>query len=760
MANLTPNTIGALERAEHQHPYPSTVRSLASALQLNDDERSTLEASIPRRRARSLDARGESSALPYATSSFVGREQEVSAIASLLRRNDVRVVTLTGPGGVGKTALALQVAHESGGDFSDGVMFVALAYISNPSLVIPTVARSVGVLDSGSTQTMEAIFATLQHRHVLVIIDNFEHVTETAPFISEIVRKTSHARFLVTSRARLQISGEFTYPVPPLDLPEEIDSFAPISESEAVRLFVARAQALDPRFDLTPSNASTIAEICRQLDGLPLAIELAAAQTRMLHPENLLPKLSHRLSLLTGGPRDAPDRLRTMRDAIAWSYDLLPPDAESMFRRLAVFVGGAPMESVDSIFLDGDTLNQEVISAISLLLDHGLVHRVETSEGDLRFGMYEVIREFGLEQLVETGEEAATRDAHATYFLNLCANAEDGLSGPDRDRWFARLERDLPNMRGALVWLHRSGQYGHGLQLATALTWFWYLHGHAREGYQWIKSFLKQFPGHDRPLRIKALIAMGSLSLWMGEAREATELTEQALEIARKSDDQRGLALALRGRGHAATHLGDLERAERLLGSSIAMFRELGQTWDIAMALNWFGSTAVAREDYPAAAARFEESESLFLECGDALAANWPRGNGGGLVSLLMGRIEASRGSFAETLAVARAMGDDWWASWCLMGIAFLATVEGNHEQAAHLFGAASMRRDTAGVSLPPAMQPIHEKMISTNRAAMGAASWQPAFDHGRLLSLEDAVIEAEAVVGMNRFPVDGSRIR
>ncbi len=425
--------------------------------------------------------------LPAPLTTLVGREREVAALRDVLLRPEVRLATLVGPGGVGKTRLALRTVAELDQEFPDGLWFVPLASITDPALVLPTVAQTIGVRGAGDRPLPERLASFLGGQTALLVLDNFEQVLDAAPDLGALLGASPGVTILVTSRARLRIAGEQVVPVPPLALPEI--GRRPVEElagTAAVTLFVERSRAARPDFDLTPANATSVVEVCRRLDGLPLAIELAAGWSAVLSPAMLRERLRERLPLLTTGPVDAPERLRTMRDAIAWSYDLLTTDEQAFFRRAAVFVGGFTLEAAEELGRGAagrDLASLDALNAVAGLVDKSLLRREPGSGSEPRYAMLETVREFGLERLRASGEEAAVRDAHAAQFLQLAEREWEALASElDSERWTGRLAVEHDNLRAALAWLADTGSTEQGLRLSGALGWFWYFADHWAEG--------------------------------------------------------------------------------------------------------------------------------------------------------------------------------------------------------------------------------------------------------------------------------------
>ena len=615
---------------------------------------------LPRRQAPAQPGWRVPNNLPAQLTPLIGREAEVADVCALLRRPEVRLVTLTGTGGVGKTRLGLQVAAHLLEDFADGVYFVSLAPLSQPDLVLPTLAQTFDLKETPDWLPLEHLKAYLREKQLLMLLDNFEQVIAVAPLLVALLQACPGLKMLVTSRARLRVSGEFEFPVPPLALPDlhHLPEHDTLQEYAAVALLLQRAQALKPDFQLTAGNARAIAEMCLRLDGLPLAIELAAARLKLLSPQALLARLSHRLQVLTAGVQDAPVRQQTLRNTIQWSYDLLTAEEQRLFRRLCVFVAGCTLEAIEAICAALPDGAEQVLEGVTSLLDKSLLQQSEPEAGEPRLSMLETLREYGLECLRESAEAEVVQGAHADYYLHLAEEAGTGLKGAEQLVWLARLAREQENLRAALGWLieHREGELA--LHLSAALWWFWFMHGNWSEGRRWLEAAL-QLPSAQAPTaaRARALSGAGELAWSVGDHVAAQRLLSESVSRSRELGDEWGLACSLGILGLVLQEQGELAAGQSRVEEGLALCRQLGRTWDLARLLLNAGQTARRQGNYPRAAALYQEGLTLARALGDRYLITYGLTHSGS-VKFYQGDDTQTMALMQEGLTVARELGD------------------------------------------------------------------------------------------------------
>ena len=606
--------------------------------------------------------------LPRFLTRLVGREREAVVARASLGRGDTRWLTLTGPGGIGKTRLAVEVASGVATDFADGVCFVPLASLRDPDLVLPAVANAVGVRDGGDRPLVEHLVTHLRDRHLLLVLDNMEQVFGAATAVATLLEACSRLSVLVTSRVVLRVRGEQVLTVPPLDGPE------------AVSLFLQRAQMIDPDVALTDANVTTIAEVCNRLDGLPLAIELAAARLQVLSPSALLARLNHRLNVLARGARGAPERQRTLRNTLDWSHELLRPAEQVLFRRLAVFAGGCDAEAVEAVVaLGGDAEPVPPLDTVVELLDSSLLQRSVVS-GESRFTMLDTVREYALERLETSGEVKAARRRHAAYFLGLARQAQLHLRGPGSLSWLDRLEADHDNVRAALEW-SLVEEPETALWLAAELWRFWWKRGHLREGRAWLERGLKTGEGATAAARAAALTAAGELAERHTDYDAATARYEEALPLWRDLGDTRGMAATLDGLAETAMRQGDYDRAAELRKQGIAFWRDLNDTMKLADSLGSLGALVLDQGHVEQAQALCAESLALWREVGDPHSISIGLQDLG-YATLVGGDPERAMALYEESLALRREVGDRQGVAHLLANLAEAARRQGDVSRA------------------------------------------------------------------------------
>jgi predicted ATPase/class 3 adenylate cyclase len=689
---------------------------------------------------RTLDARPSN--LPLQLSSFVGRDDEIAEVRRLLA--GARLLTLTGPGGSGKTRLALRVGAELLGEYRDGCCFVDLAAVRDPDLVPAALAGALGVAEAPERPILDLVTDHLRPRELLLIVDNFEQVVEAAPALETLLAAAPRLRVLVTSRVVLALRGEQEFEVPPLELPDpdRLPGLAALRGVEAVRLFTERAQAADPRFALTDGNAAAVAAITARLDGLPLAIELAATRIRVLTPEQMLARLQRRLAVLTGGTRSLPERQRTLRAAIAWSYDLLDAAERRLFARLSVFTGGWTLDSAEAVCAP-DELGLDALDGLASLVDRSLVRRADAQAPVPRFSMLETIREFGLEQLETSGDLEAVRRRHADHFLCLAVEAEPGLTAADQG-WLDRCEQEHANIRAALRWAIDAGAADRAQAAAGALWRFWQQHGHLAEGRGWLQEVLAMPTGQaPTQARAKALAGAGGIAWWQNDRAAARGCYDEAVAIERALGDPARLAEALYNDAFAVAAGDDLEAATGLLDEGLALFRQAGDEAGAAKVLVMLVVRDAVAGEWERVIARIEQSVAIWRRRGDRQSLAF------GLVWLAFaygraGRPADARATALEALALFRAVDDATGIALAFLDLAFLLTWEGRHEDAIRMAAVSAAHRDRAGGGPTPGFGGMLEgDPVAEARAHLPADAAERAWQDGAAMGLDQAVAVA-----------------
>ena len=735
--------------------------------------------------AQQAEPRGTN--IPVQRTAFVGREKEIAAAKELLLSKDVRLLTITGPGGIGKTRLGVEIATGLPENFSGGIHFVSLSPLRDPALIASVIVQTLGIREAGGPSPLELLkkhFHDSSHAPALFLLDNFEHLIQAAPIVADLLAIAPNLKILVTSRAALHVYGEHEFPVPALAVPDaqSKSSLDALSQFAAVALFVQRAVAARPDFELNQQNAFAVIEICARLDGLPLAIELAAARVKVLSPSAMCTRLASRLQLLTGGARDLPQRQQTLRAAFDWSHDLLSPAEQKLFRRLSVFVGGCTLEGVEAVCDTKGDLQLDLLDGMASMVDKSLLQQLEQPNGESRFTMLETIREYAREKLEASGEEAATKRAHAAYCLVLAeetATAESGAEGAEvRER--IALEHD--NFRAGLEWLTESGDADWGLRLGAALFRFWESREYLAEGRDRLGKLLRM-PAAAAPTkaRARALFAAGVLASEQGEIAAADALLMESLVIGRRLGDKQGVAVSLNARAVLARDRGDVALALSLFQESLGLWRQLGELKAIARALSNLASVLKLQREYELARSLCGECGAIFEGLGDRTGVAWSLNNQGD-VAREQGDSAAAQALYEQGLTIFRELGDRWGIAGTLAdlgnlareqkhcsaalplyreslkifqeldhkrGIARLleccacsAAVQQQPERSLRLAGVAAALRKSIGAPLAPAEQEKLEAILEPARLALANTASATAWLEGWNMPLDRTIEE------------------
>ena len=629
--------------------------------------------------------------IPVPRTGFVGREKEVAVVKGLLLRQDVRLVTITGPGGIGKTRLAVEVASGLAESFRGGIHFVPLSPLSDPGLITSVIVQTLGIREVGGQSALEILKKNLHdflRAPMLFLLDNFEHLIQAAPTVAELLAISPNLKILVTSRAALHVYGEYEFPVPTLAVPDSrsMPSVEALSQYPAVALFVQRAAAANPDFVLSPQNAPAVTEICARLDGLPLAIELAAARVKVLSPSSMRTRLASRLQFLTGGARDLPQRQKTLRAAIDWSYDLLNAAEQKLFRRLSVFVGGCTLEGVEAVCNTKSDLDLDLLEGMASLVDKSLLQQVEQMDGESRFVMLETIREYAREKLEASLEGASTKRAHAAYCLVLAEEEATEQSAAEGTEWLERFGLEHDNFRAGLEWLTETGDADWGLRLGAALFRFWEMREYLAEGRDRLGKLLK-IPAAAPPTkaRARALFAAGVLAGEQGDYSSAEALIGESLDIARQLHDKQGVAVSLNALAVFARDRGDVAVAHSLFEENLALWKELGDQKAVARSLSNLANVVKLQCDYSRARYLYAECLSIFQTLGDRTGVAWSL-NYQGDVARDQGDYAAARTLYEQGLAIFRQLGDRWGVAGTLADLGSLAREQRNWPTAHSLY--------------------------------------------------------------------------
>ena len=724
--------------------------------------------------------------LPSPTTPLINREKEVRAARELLLKTDVRLVTLTGTGGAGKTRLAIEVASTLANEFQNGVFFVSLASITESSLVPSTIVSTLGIMEKRGKSITETLRDYLREKQTLLILDNFEQVISAASDVAVLLAECPRLKMLVTSREQLRVKGEHELPVLSLEVPDltHIPKVKELLTCAAVALFVQRAQAIRTEFRVTTENSRTIAEICTKLDGLPLALELAAAHTRVLSPEALLPRLRNLFELLTTGSRDLPIRQQTLHNTIEWSYDLLSEQDKRLFRSLSIFGGVFSIEAAQEICITLSESSEGILNQLSRLVEKSLLIS-EIGPIETRFRMLGTIREFAFQSLSSNSESERIMQRYSEYFVSIVERARLELRGPNQATWFTRLEEDHDNLRQALRRSLENGRVEFALRLCTALWFFWYVRGYWSEGRDWIARTLTEAGDTFPDLQAEALLGAGTLAAFQGDFRNARSFLEESLTISKKIGDAPGEARALNALAMMERSEGHTSEAQRLQEESLTKFQALGDKWGIATALNGLGVGARYKAHYDEAIPIHRQSLELFRELGDKrgiaralanLGSNMIRkgdtenarklheeslllyleqGDKIGIADSLLelGSLTRRQGSYdmacnrlKQALLVYNEIGSVDGIITCFEEFAACASSENRFDEAARLLGVSQRMREVSKSPIPPAYRTEHEHDVGAVANALGDQALGAEMTLGRRMTLEDAVKYALAI--------------
>ncbi len=728
---------------------------------------------------------GRSGSLPAPSAVLIGREKELAAAKQLLLRKDVRLITVTGPAGIGKSHFAIEVAREMGDDFSSGVYFIPLAAVSDPTLIPLVIAQTLGIRESGGQPPVESLKKYLRNSFgapMLLLIDNFEHLLVAAPLLSELLGLAQGLKIMVTSRAALRVHDENEFPLPPLALPDRkaLPPLQALSQYPAISLFVQRAAAVKPDFALTEENASAVAEICTRLDGLPLAIELAAARIKLLSPSAMRNRLASRLQLLTTGARDLPARQQTLRQAIDWSYDLLNEPEQKLFRRLSAFVGGCTLEAAESVCDTKKDLGLDLLDGMASMVDKSLARQIEQADGEPRFAMLETIREYGLEKLAAGGEEWSIRRAHAAYCVVLAEEGAAEETDGELKEWLDRFETEHDNFRTALDWLTETHNAEWGLRLGIALFRFWEMREYLAEGRERLGKLLRlaeaATPNNSR---MRALFAAGVLAADQRDYAASDTLLKESLEIARLLEDKRSIAVSLNALAVSARDKGDLAASTALFEESLVLWKDVCDRRAVARALSNLASVVKSQGNYARAHALYDECLAIFRELGDWPGIAWALNHQGDM-SRDQGDLATARSLYEQSLATFRELNDRWGIAGSLADLGNLTRAQGDYaasdalyreslilfqalghkrgiarvlesfafsaaeqaqpERALRLAGVAAALRQAIGAPLTPGEQAKVEQSLERARRGLTTTASRTAWLEGWVMPVEIAI--------------------
>ena len=740
-AGISARTVSDVERGLRGVVHHDTARRLASALGLDELQRLRFEA-VARGRALAPAPAPPAAGLPTVPTPFLGRSRELESIQATLVNGDVRLLTLTGPGGIGKTRLAVEAARGIQASFADGVFFVALGELKDPSLVGPEFAKAIGAVETG-LGFEQLLTRRLTGMRVLILLDTFEHLTPAAPLVYSLLLGCPGTTFLVTSRSALRLRGEHEFPVPPLESPSQIG--APredVTRWPATALFWERAQAVRPDLKLDTQSALLTVEICRRLDGLPLAIELAAARVKHLPLAAILEQLGHRLELLVGGPVDMPLRQRAIRDTVAWSHDLLDSRAQTLFRRLSVFAGGWSLNDVGSVCGPAVEVGGQ-LEGVSALVDQSLVV-VDPDRSEARYDLLDVVREYAARRLVEAGESEEIARRHSLHFLRLAEEAEPYLVRAGHELWFKRLDVERANLRTGIAWTIQHGEALLALRYTVALWRYWRHLGDFAEGRRWLDAALALPGSPPASLRAKALWAAGALAFPQADHERMAILAKEAFELAQHSEDRMDLRNALTGKGMVAMVRGEYMNALEPFRESVGICRQLGLSWQLGTSYLNLGTALLHAGFSEDAEATLRDGLRVYSELGDDVFAARIH-NTLAHAALARGDIGEADRLAREALASAAKQGERQGIGDGLQTLAAVAAARSDADRAAMLAGAASAVRETIAARPGPFDLAIPERFLEKIERSVDAKRWHASWQAGHLLRTDGAVAYALA---------------